>query len=154
MVHNYLGIIKRSASTLNNLVTDLLTASNYSPPHMVKCCLAKTTNKALAHAKDRIYLAGITVHKKYRGPYYINADEEKLKIAIFNIIVNASEAMVPNEGELILSISKKKDNFSLTISDNGCGMEQEQLDRLFESFYTQKPSGYGNRLKFCEKYPG
>jgi PAS domain S-box-containing protein len=140
---NYTDIIKRSTSTLNNLVTDLLTASNYSKPQMKKCCLARTTNKALRHAKDRIYLTGVTVHKRYRGPYFINADEEKLQIAILNIIVNASEAMVPNEGQLTLSIKKKKNTYSLTVTDNGCGMEKEQLDRLFESFYTRKPGGMG-----------
>lgn len=140
---NYIGIIKRSTTTLNNLVTDLLSASNYSKAKLEKCCLAKTTNKALVHAKDRIYLTGITVVKKFRGPYYIHADEEKLKIAILNILVNASEAMTTNEGKLRISINKKKNNYFLTITDNGCGMEQEQLDRLFESFYTQKPGGLG-----------
>ncbi len=143
LLSNYTGIIKRSTTTLNDLVTDLLTASNYSKPNLTKCCLAKTTNKALAHARDRIYLAGITVFKKYRGPYFIYADEEKLKIAILNIIVNASEAMVPNEGELTLSIKKQKNTFSLSITDNGCGMEKEQLEKLFESFYTKKPGGMG-----------
>jgi PAS domain S-box-containing protein len=142
-VKNYIGIIKRSATTLNDLVTDLLSASNYTKPNLVKCCLAKTTNKALAHAKDRIYLAGISVRKRYRSPYYINADEEKLKIAILNIIVNASEAMEPGKGELILSIKKKENNYSLSITDNGCGIEKEQLDKLFDSFYTQKPGGMG-----------
>ncbi len=142
-VKNYLGIIRRSATTLNNLVTDLLSASNYSKPKMAKCCLAKTTNKALSQARDRIYLTGIHVVKKYRGPYFINADEEKLKIAILNIIVNASEAMEPENGELILHINKKKDSYSLTITDNGCGIEKEQLNKLFDSFYTQKPGGLG-----------
>lgn len=140
---NYIGIIQRSTTTLNNLVTDLLTASNYSEAKLEKCCLAKTTNKALAHAKDRIFLAGITVIKKYRGSYFIHADEEKLKIAILNIIVNASEAMVPGEGNLEISINKKKSNYLLRITDNGCGMEKDQLERLFESFYTQKPGGMG-----------
>ena len=142
-LRNYTGIIRRSTSTLNNLVTDLLTASNYSKPQLTKCCLAKATNKALGHAKDRIYLTGVSVYKKYRGPYFINADEEKLQIAILNIIVNASEAMIPHEGELTISIKKKKNTYTLTITDNGCGMEQDQLDRLFESFYTQKPGGMG-----------
>lgn len=142
-LETYLGIIKRSTTTLNNLVSDLLNSANYTPPKMEKCCLARITNKALGHAKDRIYLTGVTVIKKYRAPYYINADEEKLKIALLNIIVNASEAMTPDEGILTLKISKHKDNFSLHIIDNGCGMEEEQLERLFESFYTQKPDGMG-----------
>ncbi len=140
---NYIDIIERSTATLNNLVTDLLSVSNYSKPKLEKCCLAKTMNKALLHAKDRIFLAGITVKKKYRGHYYIHADEEKLKIALLNIIVNASEAMMPDEGKLQISINKKKNNYILRVADNGCGMEKEQLERLFESFYTQKPGGMG-----------
>ncbi|NJW51340.1 PAS domain-containing sensor histidine kinase [Salinimicrobium oceani] len=142
-VKNYIGIVKRSTTTLNNLVTDLLSVSNYSKASLKKCCLARTTNKALALAKDRIYLTNITVFKKYKGSYFINADEEKLKIAILNIIVNASEAMEPDKGKLRININKKKENYLLSISDNGCGIEPEQLDRLFESFYTQKPGGLG-----------
>ena len=142
-ISNYLKIIQRSTTTLNNLVTDLLSVSNYSKLQLEKCCLAKTVNKALAHAKDRIFLSGITVIKKYRGSYFINADEEKLKIAILNIIVNASEAMMPDEGKLQISINKKKNNYILQVTDNGCGMEKHQLERLFESFYTQKPGGMG-----------
>ncbi|GAB2771151.1 ATP-binding protein [Salinimicrobium soli] len=142
-LENYVNIIKRSATTLNKLVTDLLTSSNYSPAVLEKCCLAQITNKALEMAQDRIYLTGIKVIKKYKKHYYINADEEKLRIALLNIIVNASEAMIPNEGILSISIKKSKGFFLLSITDNGCGMEKEQLDRLFESFYTQKPEGMG-----------
>ncbi|MGB7784719.1 MAG: ATP-binding protein [Salinimicrobium sp.] len=142
-LQNYIDIIKRSTSNLNKLVTDLLSVSNYSPAVLVKCCLAETTNKALELAQDRIYLAGVKVKKNYKGPYFINADEDKLKIALLNIIVNASEAMLPDEGELTLSITKSQKSYILKISDNGCGMEKEQLERLFESFYTQKPGGMG-----------
>lgn len=142
-LNTYISIIKRSTTTLNNLVTDLLTTSNYSPPVLNKCCLATTINKALAQAKDRIYLAGIKVIKNYKGHYYINADQEKLKIALLNIIVNASEAMTPNEGVLTLSIKKTDGHFKLYITDNGCGMKKEELAQLFESFYTNKAGGMG-----------
>lgn len=140
----YINIIKRSTTTLNGLVTDLLTTSNYSPAVLNKCCIATTLNKALAQAKDRIYLAGIKVVKNYKGHYYINADKEKLKIAFLNIIVNASEAMTPNEGILTLTIKESDDShFKLYITDNGCGMEKDQIKRLFESFYTNKIGGMG-----------
>lgn len=140
----YINIIKRSTSTLNGLVTDLLTTSNYSPPVLNKCCIATTLNKALTQAKDRIYLTGIKVEKYYKGHYYINADKEKLKIALLNIIVNASEAMTPNEGVLTLRIEQSDENhYKLYITDNGCGMEKDQIKRLFESFYTNKIGGMG-----------
>ena len=139
----YINIIKRSTSTLNNLVTDLLTSSNYTPPALLKCCLATTMNAALEQAKDRIYLAGIKVIKNYKGHYYIHGDKEKLKIAFLNLIVNASEAMALNAGQLEIHIKSKKDNYQVVITDNGCGMEQDQIDRLFESFYTNRVGGMG-----------
>ncbi len=142
-LNNYVDIIKRSAKTLNQLVTDLLTSSNYSPAALKKCCLAETTDLALKEADDRIYLTGITVIKKYKKPKFIYADKGKLKIALLNIIVNASEAMTPHEGILSLDIRKKDDHYILSINDNGCGLEKEQMDRLFDSFYTRKPDGVG-----------
>ena len=143
LLQNYIHIIRRSTTTLNSMITDLLSTANYSKIELGKCCLGRITNSALAHAQDRIYLAGVRVVKNYTGPYYISADEEKLKIALLNIIVNASEAMVPEEGVLTLSIKKERNFFKMMITDNGCGMVKEELEQLFNSFYTNKPDGMG-----------
>lgn len=142
-MNSLIDVIKRSATVLNKLVTDLLTSSNYSPASLEKNCLASILEDALKMAGDRIYLAGITVKKNYTGNYYINADPEKLKIAFLNILVNASEAMTPQEGIIDLSIEKKNDDLVLRIQDNGCGLEPDQLDKLFDAFYTQKAYGIG-----------
>lgn len=139
----YIGIIKRSTNVLNKLVNDLLSSSNYTPFSPVKCCLAQTLESALKAAGDRIYLTGIKVIKDFDGTYNILADPEKLKIALLNIIVNASEAMNSDEGVLHLQIVRHPNDHVLSITDNGCGMEKDQLDKLFDAFYTQKPQGVG-----------
>lgn len=140
---NYVNIIKRSNTVLNRLVTDLLNAAKYTPLSPERCCLAETLDKALQSAEDRIYLVGIKIIKNYSGNYFILADTEKLQIALLNIIVNACEAMNPHEGILNLTIERLKNNYRLTITDNGCGMEKNQLEKLFDAFYTQKPQGVG-----------
>ena len=38
---------------------------------------------------------------------------------------------------------------SFTVRDNGCGIPQEQLDRIFEAFYSTKAEGMGIGLKLC-----
>lgn len=142
-LESYFKIIKRSTKVLNNLVTDLLTTSNYSPPELKKKSLAEIIESSLKLASDRIYLSGIRVTKDYPEQCYINADEEKLKIALLNIIINASEAMDPDQGILKLHIGKETDNYVLTIKDNGHGLEKDQVDQLFDAFYTQKADGVG-----------
>ena len=142
-LENYLEIIRRSTKVLNLLVTDLLTSSNYTQALLQKTCLAQILEETLNLAGDRIYLTGIKVVKDYKGHYFINADKEKLKIALLNIIINASEAMHPDQGILRLKIEKDNDWFNLKIKDNGHGMEKNQLVKLFDAFYTQKPDGIG-----------
>lgn len=140
---NYFKILSRSTKTLNNLVGDLLNSSNYSPSILAKEDLAGVIEYTLEKAADRIYLSGIKLEKNYNGPYPIMADKEKLCIALLNIIVNASEAVTPDEGIIQIEIQEHKTDFVLKITDNGHGMDNEEIDRLFEAFYSKKAKGVG-----------
>lgn len=140
---NYLKILKRSTKTLNDLVNNLLNASNYTPAVLKKEDLAEIMDSTLHKAADRIYLSGIKVEKKYKGSFPILADREKLEIAFLNLIVNASEATTPGEGIIEVEIKSHKSDFVLRITDNGQGMTQEQIDHIFEAFYSNKETGMG-----------
>jgi signal transduction histidine kinase len=139
----YLEILTRSTKTLNNLVNNLLNSANYTPSVLKKQNLAEILDDTINMASDRIYLSGIKVIKNYNGPYSIMADKEKLEIALLNIIVNASEATIPQEGIIKLEVKKHKTDFQLSITDNGHGLEQEEIDSLFEAFYSKKETGMG-----------
>ena len=56
---------------------------------------------------------------------------------LINLIRNALEAM-PGGGTLTLSVGKQKGEFILKITDTGCGIPREHLERVFEPFYTTK----------------
>ncbi len=140
---NYLDILSRSTRVLNNLVSNLLNSSNYISGKLEKVDLANCVDHTLEMAADRIYLTGIKVIKNYEGPYYIMADKEKLKIALLNLVVNASEATTPDEGLIEFTIEPYKSDFVLSIRDNGIGLEKEQIDKLFDAFYTNKATGVG-----------
>ncbi len=143
LLANYFEILSRSTKVLNNLLSNLLNSANYSTAQLEKTDLANCVNLTLEKAGDRIYLTGIKLIKKYKGPYYIMADKEKLQIALLNIIVNACEATPPDEGIITLTIKRESADIKLSIADNGIGLEQEQIDRLFDAFYTNKATGTG-----------
>jgi signal transduction histidine kinase len=59
-------------------------------------------------------------------------------------VINAIEAMEEEQGVLEINLMKPADGFaSLAIRDNGCGIPEDQLSRLFEPYFTRKKNGVG-----------
>ena len=139
----YFKILKNSTKTLDDLVNNLLNSSNYGKTVLKKIDLTDIIDKTLEKAADRIYLVGIEIRKDYSGSHIILADSEKLEIALLNILVNASEAVIPDEGIINIEVIEEEKEIILRISDNGHGLEKEQMNSLFDAFYTTKRSGIG-----------
>ncbi len=75
---------------------------------------------------------------------YINADKEQLIRVFNNLINNAFEASKKNmELEIIIELNKLKENIVITIQDNGIGIEEKDLNLIFEPNFTTKTSGTG-----------
>ncbi|RYD70428.1 MAG: GHKL domain-containing protein, partial [Sphingobacteriales bacterium] len=73
----------------------------------------------------------------------VSADSERIKIAFMNIIINAIEAIETKDGVIEIKTEAKDDNCVVTITDNGKGMDQKTLSKLFEPFITSKANGTG-----------
>lgn len=82
-------------------------------------------------------------------------DEVQLQRALVNLMVNALDAVGEREKGIIKVSSSTKDNQQLviTVSDNGCGMKPEQLDRICDLFYTTKgTNGSGLGIPMVQKF--
>ena len=83
----------------------------------------------------------------------VEADRVQLQQVLLNLIVNALEAMgADDEGpkELLISTGKVEPSGALVaVQDSGPGLEALMLERVFESFYTTKPTGFGLGLSIC-----
>jgi PAS domain S-box-containing protein len=83
----------------------------------------------------------------------IEGDRVQLQQVILNLVVNAIEAMsAMNEQsrELLLSAEESEPGFvRVAVQDTGPGLTPEAQERIFEAFYTTKPSGLGLGLSIC-----
>jgi signal transduction histidine kinase len=139
-----LELIKRNATRINQLVSDLLDATRFSHLDFSKSDINQLLDETLEMAKDRFELNGITVEKSYSQDFCeIYVDREKIKIALLNIIVNAVEAMEKGTGILELKARKQGNKCIIEIRDNGRGMDDEVLQNLFEPYFTNKIRGNG-----------
>ena len=140
----FLEIIQRNSKRIGDLITELLDTSRPSELVFEKSTLQGIMDDSISESLDRITLQRINMQIRYSNePSYIMANREKLKIAFLNIIINAVEAMPKNTGELHISIVNTKNTGTVTISDNGCGIPEENISRLFEPYFTSKRNGMG-----------
>ena len=82
----------------------------------------------------------------------VQADRVQLQQVILNLMINAVEAMSGDGGgarELLISTAKTESDVLVAVRDSGPGFAPENVDRIFESFYTTKPGGLGIGLSIC-----
>jgi two-component system NtrC family sensor kinase len=76
----------------------------------------------------------------------VHISYSELQQVLFNLINNAFDAMDPEGGELNIQVGCEQSEIVVQIRDTGQGMEPEQLERVFDPFYSTKPAGKGTGL--------
>lgn len=146
-----LEMINRNSVRINQLVSDLLNATKAIELNIKKVNINKILDDALAMASDRIELEGVKVVRQFvKGGSDVAVDEPIIKVAFLNIIVNAMEAMEKNKGILILRTRKELDKCIIEFEDNGSGMDEDTLQKLFDPYFTNKTNGNGLGLTNCQ----
>ena len=88
----------------------------------------------------------------------VRAQPVCLQQVLMNLILNAREAMLPQGGKMTISASQTQDSVIIEVADTGCGIEPENLAKIFQPFFTTKLKeskserpGAGLGLAFCKK---
>jgi signal transduction histidine kinase len=80
----------------------------------------------------------------------IQADPERLKMCLSNLVINALQAM-PAGGQLTVTLAAEGDDVGIAVSDTGVGIAPDDLDRIFEPYYSSKDTGIGLGLALTRK---
>jgi two-component system sensor kinase FixL len=81
----------------------------------------------------------------------VRANKTQIQQVLLNLMINAIEAMAEQPGERTLKIllSRAGAKAQISICDNGTGIQEGKLERIFDGFYTTKPQGLGMGLEVC-----
>jgi two-component system, sporulation sensor kinase E len=140
----YTEIIERNANRIEQLISEMLSSSKPKELNLELTPLSEILEQTLSLSIDRINLNQIKLEKNFNNELpRVLLDKEKIKIALLNIIINAVEAMQPGSGVLKISAEKRNGCIVTAISDNGKGIAHDNLEKLFDPFYTDKPAGMG-----------
>lgn len=140
----YGDIIERNANRIEQLMGEMLNSSRPKQLHLELTEVSEVMDSTLRMAMDRIMLHQIELKTVYQNDLpRIFVDKEKIQIALLNIVINAVEAMEPGKGILQIEASLHDKILKLMITDNGKGITEEDLVKLFDPFFTGKHSGMG-----------
>ena len=132
LIHNFLFLGK--PITLNK--------EDISPADLI--------NEALVTIQDKIR-SGITVTTSCNGAGTIFCDREYMRLSLINLIVNAVQS-IDDSGDVRIECSEQDGMTSLTVSDTGAGIPEDELDRIFEPYYSTKKLGIGIGLAITKRF--
>jgi len=151
-----MDIVTRETDRLNAILGEFL---NYSQPRKNRKSLIDATQMIqevitlMKNSDD--YKTSITMDFEGQADHFVvQADEEQLKQMVWNLCINGLQAMVEKGGTLKIGLnrvsffknfnySSDKAGFVLTVEDEGCGIPPDQVEKIFEPFYTTKEHGIG-----------
>ena len=83
-------------------------------------------------------------------PLHVDGDREKLLQVVLNLVRNAIEALEGTGGDILIKLARAEDGMLLvSICDDGPGIPDEILSRIFEPFFSTKPMGTGLGMAIC-----
>ena len=150
-LERYLDVCKGEIGRLDYIVTQFLQAIRPSPAQLKPTSLNDTVRETLELLRPEIENRGIALKEILaRRLPLAPLDSAQIKQVLVNLIKNAIQAMTKG-GVLTLKTDSGVDGVVLTVADTGGGIAQEQINRIFEPFYTTKKKGSGLGLMIVQR---
>ncbi len=141
---NLSGIIRDEIKRLNGIIEEFLSFSKSRRLQLSDFSIIDVLQKIVSLIREEASARGITIETKWReSQAVIPMDVNKLQQSFLNLIKNAMES-IPAEGKITITVGKKGKNYILvSITDTGCGMNEEEMEKIFSPEYTTKEKGVG-----------
>jgi two-component system, sporulation sensor kinase E len=150
-LEQYLGVAKGEINRLDYIVTQFLQAIRPVPPQLKLATLNSVVEKTLELLKPELENRGISVKMQLLPrPTSTLMDATQMQQVLVNLIKNAMQAMTRG-GTLTLQTGENSDHVWVSVGDTGGGIPQEQVNRIFEPFYTTKKKGSGLGLMIVQR---
>lgn len=140
----YTEIIKRNCTRINDLISQLLQPSGSEDIELVNNSVHSVLDQAIKAALDRVQLKRVQIAKQFAEEELgLPLDPVSLEMAFLNLITNAIEAMEEDRGILRITTKTQGETIQVIFTDNGSGISEDNMERIFEPYFTGKNNGMG-----------
>ena len=153
-----LDMIDECATQASQIFEDFLDFLRDTPVKKSPVNLGKIIEEGVKLAEARNLNGKVAICKKIPGNLLVPGDESKLKRSVMNLVTNGIDALGDHKTkdpqiDIRAEVDKKTNQVVLTVQDNGPGIPDEIIKRVFEPFVTKKKvNGTGLGLAIVKQY--
>ena len=147
-----LGDISREIERLKGITEEYLRYARIPPPELNNVDLNALCSDLIDFSRAEAQRANITlILDPDPIPRVVQVDSNQLRSALINLIRNACEALDDTGGYIKVSIRTGGGEAQINIKDNGPGIPKDQINKVFEPFFSTKPQGTGLGLSMVQQ---
>ena len=136
--------------SLNNILTNMLLFARQQKPSISRIDAVSVVEEALRLLEPMTVSRGIAIDRDVPVNPFLDGDPELLKQVLLNVALNAVQA-ISGEGRIGISVRKEGDGAVIEVSDEGEGIRGENLERIFDPFFSTKVKGAGLGLAIASR---
>jgi len=141
-----LRTIQEQIGRISKIIQTLLNMARPGKSQHVLVSLESVIETTLAFLTEKFSSRGIEAQREIDSAPSVLGDPERLQQLFLNLFMNAVDAM-PNGGHLRIALKNTEDGeIEIAVADDGQGIPERDLPRIFEPFFTSKEAGTGNGL--------
>ena len=149
-LQNRVRRIRGEVERLNRILTDFRRYANLPPLMLDTCDLALLIEEVLDFNEPEAQKQRVQVNREIEALPPVQLDQSQFKQALLNLIINGVQAMEEG-GTLTVRAKLLNGKVQIDVEDTGQGIAPEQLDKIFDLFFSTKEGGTGVGLTITKQ---
>jgi signal transduction histidine kinase len=142
-------LLRRDLSTVSQLISKQQSHAKFTG--LIEKVIVECIEDILSLQAHEIDKYGVKIQKHFQPGITLTTDRHKLLQILTNLVSNAIQATHKNKEErkLLITLNQQSEQIIFSVTDNGIGISNDQMDKIFRYGYTTKKSGHGFGLHSC-----
>jgi PAS domain S-box-containing protein len=141
----YLDLMEKELARVSHIIRQMYGLYRQQDEPASKVNLKSVCNEVVMLLRAQASSREVTLQVREESRCLANVAESSLRQVLYNVIINAIDAS-PNNSTVDICVSSENDHALIDVTDQGNGIDTEELQKLFEPFYTTKETYSGKGL--------
>ncbi len=145
--------IEKKVSESNYIINNLLLYTRLKVPVFQTLDIEEIIKESVQSTKKRVEKEKVSFVRKGTMPegFSLEGDPYQLGEVFQNLLFNAAQSIDKEKGRIVVELKENKGYLDISITDNGKGIKQEDIEKVFQPFFTTKSKGTGLGLSLSQE---